>query len=78
MKAALFVASIIALVIILYWATRGSRREGYCECRKYSRAHYSGIINPFVWPHSADPNPRADIEGAPLTSLSTPDHVLLM
>lgn len=86
---AIAVVCVIVLAIIVYNKYGDSQKEGYMPC--YGQCDFPPLpkgglvqINPFVWPYSAyaDPDaaymsPSANIQVAPLTHQSTPDHVLL-
>jgi hypothetical protein len=80
------VVLLVVAIIMLMW---GNESFTAChDCDQSARFPYSDlVVNPFIWPYSGTPctddlyreyrTLKAPQEKAPLTHLSTPDHVVL-
>ena len=72
---------LIVIILIIYWWGGGrSTAEGYasCGCEGHVDLKRNAVLNPFIYPFSAEPNPdvnNAQAELQSLQTLSVPDHV---
>jgi hypothetical protein len=88
----LIVCVLLLVYLVGWWRDRGAEHYGPCKSCDGQRMSAEGlpVINPFVWPYSgtscvddlymlnADKGVNFGFSEAPITHLSTPDHVELV